>query len=171
MDFWSKRFVSPKPELQLLPLCYWRRETPAAIGRSRALGVPMIQWTAAIKHARRLFVRPLYTSIRPISSQVSDHFRTPADLDKTLIYIPTKPIARPPSILQSSTMVLPHHTPYVTPHILHKNYAQAFDNESHSNRTYISSSFLTSCSHWGPQSSARTSSTSRRQALTWIGSK
>ena len=25
-------------------------------------------------------------------------------------------------------MVL-HHTPYVTPHILHKNYAQAFDSE------------------------------------------
>jgi phosphoenolpyruvate carboxykinase (ATP) len=30
-------------------------------------------------------------------------------------------------------MVLPHHTPYVTPHILHKNYAQAFDNEQYSN--------------------------------------
>ncbi|KAJ2931250.1 hypothetical protein H1R20_g5855, partial [Candolleomyces eurysporus] len=29
-------------------------------------------------------------------------------------------------------MVLPHHTPYVTPHILHKNYAQAFDNEQYS---------------------------------------
>ena len=24
----------------------------------------------------------------------------------------------------------PHHTPYVTPHILHKNYAQAFDYEA-----------------------------------------
>jgi len=26
-------------------------------------------------------------------------------------------------------MVLPHHTPYVTPQILHKNYAQAHDSE------------------------------------------
>jgi hypothetical protein len=26
-------------------------------------------------------------------------------------------------------MVLPHHTPYVTPQILHKNYAQAHDTE------------------------------------------
>jgi phosphoenolpyruvate carboxykinase (ATP) len=28
-------------------------------------------------------------------------------------------------------MVYPHHTPYVTPHILHKNYAQAHDAESY----------------------------------------
>ncbi|EAU91574.2 phosphoenolpyruvate carboxykinase [Coprinopsis cinerea okayama7 len=33
----------------------------------------------------------------------------------------------------SSVKMLPHHTPYVTPHILHKNYAQAFDYEQHSN--------------------------------------
>ena len=32
-------------------------------------------------------------------------------------------------------MVLPHQTPYVTPHIIHKNYAQAFDNEEYSKRT------------------------------------
>ena len=38
-------------------------------------------------------------------------------------------------------MVLPHHTPYVTPHILHKNYAQSHDHEQHSNRTF---SFQTS---------------------------
>jgi phosphoenolpyruvate carboxykinase (ATP) len=31
-------------------------------------------------------------------------------------------------------MVLPHHTPYVTPHILHKHYAQAAEAEQHSNR-------------------------------------
>ncbi|KAF9245016.1 ATP-utilizing phosphoenolpyruvate carboxykinase [Melanogaster broomeanus] len=30
-------------------------------------------------------------------------------------------------------MVLPHQTPYVTPHILHRNYAQAHDNEYSSN--------------------------------------
>lgn len=33
-----------------------------------------------------------------------------------------------------SNMVLPHHTPYVTPHILHKHYAQAAEAEQHSNR-------------------------------------
>ena len=27
-----------------------------------------------------------------------------------------------------------HHTPYVTPHILHKNYAQAYDSEVMSRR-------------------------------------
>ena len=32
-------------------------------------------------------------------------------------------------------MVL-HHTPYVTPHILHKNYAQAFDSEVIGGRAY-----------------------------------
>jgi len=37
-------------------------------------------------------------------------------------------------------MVLPHHTPYVTPHILHKNYAQSADVELHSNRTCSSCS-------------------------------
>lgn len=31
-------------------------------------------------------------------------------------------------------MVLPHHTPYVTPHILHKHYAQAAEAEQYSNR-------------------------------------
>lgn len=31
-------------------------------------------------------------------------------------------------------MVLAHQTPYVTPHILHKNYAQSYDNEEISNR-------------------------------------
>ena len=31
-----------------------------------------------------------------------------------------------------ATMVLPHQTPYVTPHILHKHYAQAHDNEQYS---------------------------------------
>ncbi|KAI6026430.1 hypothetical protein PISMIDRAFT_92167 [Pisolithus microcarpus 441] len=30
-------------------------------------------------------------------------------------------------------MVLPHQTPYVTPHILHRNYAQAHDNENNNN--------------------------------------
>jgi phosphoenolpyruvate carboxykinase (ATP) len=30
-------------------------------------------------------------------------------------------------------MVLPHQTPYVTPHILHKHYAQAHDNDQYSN--------------------------------------
>ncbi|KAI6000798.1 ATP-utilizing phosphoenolpyruvate carboxykinase [Pisolithus albus] len=30
-------------------------------------------------------------------------------------------------------MVLPHQTPYVTPHILHRNYAQAHDNENSNN--------------------------------------
>ncbi|KAI6044604.1 ATP-utilizing phosphoenolpyruvate carboxykinase [Pisolithus marmoratus] len=30
-------------------------------------------------------------------------------------------------------MVLPHQTPYVTPHILHRNYAQAHDNECNNN--------------------------------------
>jgi hypothetical protein len=33
-------------------------------------------------------------------------------------------------------MVLPHHTPYVTPHILHKHYAQAHDTEQYGNRAY-----------------------------------
>ena len=32
-------------------------------------------------------------------------------------------------------MVLPHHTPYVTPHILHKHYAQSHDSE-YNTRTY-----------------------------------
>jgi phosphoenolpyruvate carboxykinase (ATP) len=43
----------------------------------------------------------------------------------------TNPPTPTPSFLssyESTTMVL-HHTPYVTPHILHKNYAQAFDYE------------------------------------------
>ncbi|KAI6121286.1 phosphoenolpyruvate carboxykinase-domain-containing protein [Pisolithus sp. B1] len=32
-----------------------------------------------------------------------------------------------------AAMVLPHQTPYVTPHILHRNYAQAHDNENNNN--------------------------------------
>jgi len=32
-------------------------------------------------------------------------------------------------------MVLPHQTPYVTPHILHKHYAQAYDTEQFGTRT------------------------------------
>ena len=31
-------------------------------------------------------------------------------------------------------MVLPHHTPYVTPHILHKHYAQSHDSDQYTNR-------------------------------------
>lgn len=33
-------------------------------------------------------------------------------------------------------MVLPHQTPYVTPHILHKNYAQAHDSEQFGTRMF-----------------------------------
>lgn len=32
----------------------------------------------------------------------------------------------------SQKMVFPHHTPYVTPHILHKHYAQAHDHDQYS---------------------------------------
>lgn len=34
-------------------------------------------------------------------------------------------------------MVLQSSTPYVTPHILHKHYAQAFDHDPYSNREFI----------------------------------
>ena len=39
-------------------------------------------------------------------------------------------------------MVLPHHTPYVTPHILHKHYAQAHDNDQYSQRMFFSEPFI-----------------------------
>lgn len=68
-----------------------------------------------------------------------------------------------------STMVLPHQTPYVTPHILHKNYAQAFDSEAFGNRMF---NFLVSFPRLTiAQSSAATSTTSRRPVSIWIASK
>ena len=51
--------------------------------------------------------------------------------------------AHRPSQLLPPTMVFPLMTPYVTPHILHKNYAQASDNEIMSNRPSFSSLFFT----------------------------
>lgn len=36
-------------------------------------------------------------------------------------------------VFNQHAMVLPHQTPYVTPHILHRNYAQAHDNENSNN--------------------------------------
>jgi phosphoenolpyruvate carboxykinase (ATP) len=41
----------------------------------------------------------------------------------------------------------PHQTPYVTPHILHKNYAQAHDHEIYSNCMSTSLLFLIALSH------------------------
>ena len=44
---------------------------------------------------------------------------------------------KPPSDQPTSSKMLGHHnigTPYVTPHILHKNYAQTFDNDSATHR-------------------------------------
>lgn len=38
----------------------------------------------------------------------------------------------------------PHQTPYVTPHILHKNYAQAHDAESQVNTSEFLSSVISS---------------------------
>ena len=40
-----------------------------------------------------------------------------------------KPLASSLTQFDNLTMVLPHHTPYVTPQILHKHYAQAHDSE------------------------------------------
>ena len=58
------------------------------------------------------------------------------------------PLRQSPAL---SRMVLPHHTPYVTPHILHKNYAQP-DHESFSTRmspcaSNSMSALLTAFSH------------------------
>jgi phosphoenolpyruvate carboxykinase (ATP) len=44
-------------------------------------------------------------------------------------------------------MVLPHHTPYVTPHILHKHYAQAHDNDQYSQCMFFSSPFINFIPH------------------------
>jgi phosphoenolpyruvate carboxykinase (ATP) len=62
-------------------------------------------------------------------------------------------------------------TPYVTPHILHENYAAAVDYESQSHRecSRCQPSSLRSLNRTYPfsQSSAATSPTSRRGALLW----
>ena len=47
----------------------------------------------------------------------------------------------------ADTMVYQHGTPYVTPHILHKSYAQAFDNDSSSNRELLFCLVLSSPLH------------------------
>ena len=46
-----------------------------------------------------------------------------------------------------SKMVLPHHTPYVTPHILHKHYAQAHDHDQFSQCMFFPFLFHFSLSH------------------------
>ncbi len=91
------------------------------------------------------------------------------------LHRPTHPF--PPRLLPGSCfspsptkMVLPHHTPYVTPHILHKNYAQSHDHEQHSNRRSARSPIRLFCST-PLQSSARISSTSPRPDSTWIASR
>ena len=48
---------------------------------------------------------------------------------------PSPVVSEPPP--PASNMVYNHTTPYVTPHILHKNYAQAFDAEQANTRTYL----------------------------------
>lgn len=54
---------------------------------------------------------------------------------KTLLFnSPTFRTIILPSIHNPPNMVLPHHTPYVTPQILHKNYAQAHDTEQSGTR-------------------------------------
>lgn len=97
------------------------------------------QWLATGIKRHYLNLLPLYhTLIRHCNHRVSTlefpariirrpadhiHLNTPSDVFTQSIVIPI-----------SYKMVLPHQSPYVTPHILHRNYAQSYDNESSSKR-------------------------------------
>ncbi|KAF9484521.1 hypothetical protein BDN70DRAFT_127836 [Pholiota conissans] len=121
----------------------------------------------AIKRQATLFTRPTI-----LSSSLRRHRQVCPQPSHALGSNPGSPLYSsaqfPPTPLDK--MVLPHHTPYVTPHILHKNYAQAHDTEQFSNRM---STFRVQPNypHPIPQSSARISSTSRRLASIWIVSR
>ena len=78
-------------------------------------------------------VRPPSASMPHVSCSLDQGLKpttTTTSFLQSPILSPTVPSPSPPAPnRQKSAMVL-HQTPYVTPHILHRNYAQAFDSET-----------------------------------------